>query len=346
MSSERDRPGLGGRRAPTLENVGDLIRPERRGTWTPVLVAATVAGVLLRLWVATLGYNYDLESFHIVGNLVAHGDNVYANTTRYNYGPVWFGVLGAVKWLQLQAGSDAIQVFHLALAALLATVDVTIGWLLARRFGTAVGVVFALSPVSILTTGYHSQFDNLAVLLALVSWSIIAGRQQSLNRVLISAAILGVSLSTKHLLIFFPLWVLLSPGMGGLAHRIAYAAVAYGVFILSFVPFALTEAALAGIRQHVVPYSSYPTHALLRPLVDLVVPVFSVERMFGWIPFFPGVKLVWLLAMLSAGWVVMRRFRESAVLFYLLALVGLSPAMAAQYLAIPLATLAVFWRSP
>jgi hypothetical protein len=327
--------------SPRWPNTGAALSP----TWTPILVVATAAGVLLRVWISTLGYNYDLQSFQIVGNLVAHGENVYATTQRYNYGPVWFGVLGAIKWVQLHLGSDDIQAFHLSIAVLLTLVDVGIVWLLARRFGTAAGAVFALCPVSILTTGFHSQFDNLAVLLALVSWELLEQPQgRTWTGVLVSAAIMGVSLSTKHVLIFFPLWVLFWAALRPAA-RFVYVAAAYAVFLLGFVPFALNPTAFEGIRQTVFGYDSYTKHSLLEPLVDLFVPVSSVNRLFSGIPVFSGVKFVWLAVMLGSGWIVMRRLRHSPLLHYLLALVAFSPAMAAQYLAIPVAAIALYWRS-
>ncbi len=53
-----------------------------------------LAGVAIRFLFMQAGYNYDFESYCVVGDLAAAGKNVYANTHRYNYGPVWFTLLG------------------------------------------------------------------------------------------------------------------------------------------------------------------------------------------------------------------------------------------------------------
>src|SRR5262249_20117774 len=59
-----------------------------------VLVLATLAGLGLRLWLAAGHYgNYDQTSFQAVSGIVARGGNVYAETSRYNYSPVWAHIL-------------------------------------------------------------------------------------------------------------------------------------------------------------------------------------------------------------------------------------------------------------
>ena len=205
-----------------------------------------------------------------------------------------------------------------------------------------------LCPSIILLTGFHSQFDNIAVLFALLSWTLVADPldRQRMPRVLAAAGLLGLSLATKHLLIFFPLWVLLWPRFGSLARRAAFAAGAGGVFVAGFIPFALSASAVAGIRQSVIGYQSNTSYALLAPLVGLLVPTSVVDAMFGWMPMSSGIKVVWLIAMVSVGVLTMRRAPRDAVYYSLIALVGLSPAMAAQYLAIPGVMLAARWRDP
>lgn len=311
-----------------------------------ITVVVIGIGVLLRGWTATLGYNYDVESFQIVGNLAAEGRNVYANTSRYNYGPVWLMVLGALKWVQLYFGSNDIGAYHLCIAAVLTAADLAIALLLARYFGRTVGAVYFLCPVSVLITGFHSQFDNVAVLIALVSWLLIkdAPDRAQYSSLLVSAALMGVSLTTKHIMVFFPLWILLWAEFGSLGKRITYCGIAYLIFLTSFVPFAFAPEALAGIRQNVFLYNSAPRGSLLEHMVQAFMPMALVQRGLGWVPIFSGLKGVWLIVMAATGRLVMRHSPTWAPLYYLLALVVWTPSMAVQYLAIPMAACAVLWR--
>jgi hypothetical protein len=54
-----------------------------------LFAAAGLASVALKMILATQGHNYDLDSYGIVASLVLQGKSVYANTARYNYGPLW-----------------------------------------------------------------------------------------------------------------------------------------------------------------------------------------------------------------------------------------------------------------
>src|SRR5215469_7719795 len=76
--------------------------------WRWFLIAAAL-GMSLRLLVAWVGYNFDIESWHITANLLLAGKSVYANTSRYNYPPTGIYLLGALKWIALRLGLDSIQ---------------------------------------------------------------------------------------------------------------------------------------------------------------------------------------------------------------------------------------------
>jgi hypothetical protein len=69
----------------------------RRTIELVVLTIACLAGVALRVWLATRAHNYDMESWTMTADLVVHGKSVYANTYRHPYGPVWFLVLGSLR---------------------------------------------------------------------------------------------------------------------------------------------------------------------------------------------------------------------------------------------------------
>ena len=54
------------------------------------------AGIMLRFIAMSLGHNYDFESYCVVGEIAGNLKNVYANTVRYNYGPIFFMIQGTL----------------------------------------------------------------------------------------------------------------------------------------------------------------------------------------------------------------------------------------------------------
>ena len=47
-------------------------------------------GIILRYIMMSIGYNYDFESYCIVGEIAGNFGNVYAQTDRYKYSPLFF----------------------------------------------------------------------------------------------------------------------------------------------------------------------------------------------------------------------------------------------------------------
>lgn len=137
-----------------------------------VIVAMVItAGTAIRLMLAAAPYgNFDMVSYEIVAGIVNKGGNVYAQTHRYNYSPIWFWVLFVLKQIQTKIPDVP---FHFIVRSFLCVVDLltlAVLFLIAGvqklpRLRTA--VFFFLSPVSFLITGYHGQFENLAMLMVL-----------------------------------------------------------------------------------------------------------------------------------------------------------------------------------
>ncbi len=164
--------------------------------WLMALVV--VAGLAARLAVSLRGHTYDVDSYFIVAGILRHGGNVYLETKRYNYGPIWFYLIHLLDWL---AGGRE-NILRCLIAGFLSLVDFGIFLVLLRRVGKLAASLFFLNPVSILITGYQSQFDNLVILMGL--WAIhLFGDDfdQPVNRrKFYGLLVLGLSLMTKHLL--------------------------------------------------------------------------------------------------------------------------------------------------
>lgn len=276
-------------------------------------------GVALRYWVSTLGSNFDLESYGIVADIVDRGGNVYAETERYNYGPIWFYVLGFLHDLS-GLFSDPAGAFRPLLIGVLTLADVGIWAVLHRRFGRIAGFLFFLNPVSIIITGYHNQFDNVAILVGLLAMLVYAASFVP------SLLLLGLSLTVKHVLLVFPLWLAIKEK--GLERKLAVLALPVAVLVLSFVPF-LGEGR-DGIVANVVRYRGHDN----APFWHGVLPA-QLQPLIS--PF-----VLFAVAMVVLGFVWRRRNHFDLALLYLVPLVVFAPSIANQYLAIAVPAMAAF----
>ncbi|HYP23783.1 MAG TPA: hypothetical protein VEV43_09430 [Actinomycetota bacterium] len=283
------------------------------------IVLILAIGVALRFWVSTLGSNFDLESYGIVAEIVDRGGNVYAETERYNYGPIWFFVLGVLHDLG-GLFSDPVGAFRILIIAVLTLADVGIWAVLHRRYGRIAGFLFFLNPISIIITGYHNQFDNLAVLVGLLAMVVYAAS------FLPALLLLGLSLTVKHVLLVLPLWLAIREK--GLRRKLLAVAVPLSVLAVSFVPF--LAGGRSGIVSNVALYRGHDNApfwhgvlpAQLQPLISPIV-------LFG-------------VVVLVLGFVWRREEPLDLALLYLVTIVVFAPSIANQYLAIVVPALAAF----
>jgi hypothetical protein len=289
--------------------------------WSAILI-----GAALRFVVASRGHNYDVDSYRIVAEILQRGGNVYSETSRYNYGPIWFILLGlfqaAVTVLHLPA-----DMFRGFIIALLVVTDIGIALFLRRNFRTRAAVLFFLNPVSIIITGYHNQFENIPILTGLLAARVFDTSMREKSELhLRCPCLLGLSLVLKHILFLFPLWLALKPGQK-LRDRLTVLVLPALIFLLAFVPF--WSAGREGILRNVFGYRSLEN----APLLHVLAP--------SWLA--PAVAPMFLfLSALIIGAVVFRRSGVESLLLYSFMLVIFAPAIANQYLVIPIAAMAVF----
>lgn len=224
-----------------------------------ILVGAGVlAGLGLRSWLAWGPYgNYDQTSWGLVAEIAARGGNVYAETSRYNYGPAWFLLLELFRGAAAATGWP----LHFVVRGFLTLADagnaILIG-LLAREVGArsagAGALVYALSPVAILVVGYHGQFDNLAAL-PLLAATLLTLRARGAPRLAPVWALATLALCIKHLCLF-SVWMLLVYAAGGVKKAAVPMAGSLAVFGAQFLPWLAGGA--AGIVRNVLRYSGIP----------------------------------------------------------------------------------------
>lgn len=285
-----------------------------------------IIGVLLRLWAQTKPANYDFASYLIVSTAVLNGENPY-ETGRYNYGPIWFLLISAIRFVASES-----EAFRLLLALVLTAADLALAYLLLRK-GYALGAaLFLLSPVAIAITGQHQQFDNLAVLLAVAAALLVTRTRSShiFARDWLAIALLAASLTTKHVFIVLPVWLAIQ--QTGWRRKCAYLLVPPAVFALSLLPFmALNPSA---VMTNVIQYNSFNNVPFLKALLPDQIAVQLAGR---------GLAVPLFLAIMVALGFLFRRVRGfELALLYSVSLVVFTSAVTDQYLAIPMAGAAAF----
>lgn len=293
-----------------------------------VIVLVLLVGLAARLAVATRGHNADMESYFIVAKIMAAGGNVYAETTRYNYGPVWFLILHG---LDLVARHHEM-VLRWMIACFLSLADVGIFVLLYRRAGCLPAVLFFLNPISIIITGYHSQFDNFALCLGLLGTLLVedSSDRPISRRALAGLMLLGLSLATKHDLFLFPLW--LAVKRQGWLQKLLVLAVPTLVFLTSFLPW--WPGSHGGIIQNVFQYrSNYSSYFYTLMLPEVAQLALNSQT-------------CWLLFLIVFAFICRTKDNFQSFLIYIGVLVATSPAATNQYLTIPIVLVSVYYKNP
>ena len=331
----------------------------RRGIIALSVIAAL--SIVAKVAIAFVGYNFDFASYRIVTDILKAGGDVYANTSRYNYAPVWMNTL---FFIDVMSKSN----LRMGLAIFLGLVDVGIAGVLWWYVSRIASALFLLSPLALYISGFHSQFDNFAILAALAAAAVLMRAERDGanddRMTFLGAALLGFSLCIKHIFIFFPIWFLFRPIPW--RRRAIVFVLPIAIFLMSFVPHvpvrayptlcadvrmlvqewrttgsALTERTNAelqrqfvenpvmrapvGILRNVFLYKSYPFAPFLRMFM-------SPERAKA----VPGLPFM-ILALTVIGFLCRKKDLVASALVYSAAVMAFTPSMADQYLAIPLA---------
>lgn len=314
-------------------------------------IGAAILSLILRLTISGLGWNYDFESYGIVAGLMEDGKCVYAETARYNYGPVWFYVLYGLK---MMFGNS----FRTGIILLLSGCDIGIAAILWKREYRFGALLFLLSPLTIYTSGYHNQFDNIAVLTAMLAVIVLADYNVSFKRVISGSILLGFSLMVKHIFIFYVFWLFFT--YRSWRKKMLVLVIPLTIFSSGFLPYVLPEMArpdtgkqlqllsrtvlkrnfkesrryldqeffrnrpaCRGIWNNIITYHSYDN----RILHTWCLPRFIQKMIPADLLFFGG--------MILFGFLFRRKRLFSSLLYYTGILLILSVAITNQYLAIP-----------
>ena len=274
-----------------------------------------IVGVALRFLVARRGHNYDFESYLLVASGREEGLTPW-QVGRYNYGPVWAYLLYGFRWVEATIGIG----FRMQIIGLLTLADVMIAYFVLRSRGLITASIFFLNPISVIITGYHNQFDNLAIAIAcaalLVNKDVTTGRICRSD--LISIVLLSLSLSTKHVLLVFIGWMALR--QASLLRKVTYLCLPPLLFFTSFTPF--LSSSWSEIKLMVIGYDSGDNGQLweLLGLQNGIGPV-SVMRLF-------------VASLFFVGLLVRRKPLHESLFLYLVTIVAVTPSFANQYFAV------------
>jgi len=263
--------------------------------------------------------------------------NPYQASRLYPYPPVWVWVEASCEWLARHYDlSFAVLVKLPVLAAEVAIVVLLARWGL-ERGGVARWApwIYALHPVAVLVSGFHGQFDSLALLMVL-----IAVRAGDRGRHDTAACALAAGIALKS----FPILVVpvLLLRITGAAARIRFLAVALLPVALLLVPYVAHDA--AAVARELFGYGGVADFGWvgawrgLRWVFEGSLPR-GEARFHGLL--IPVAKAVFLAAYAAVAHRMARRDLVAAVLAVFVAFEVFYGALSAQYLlwVIPLAVL-------
>jgi hypothetical protein len=288
---------------------------DTRLNWLFFVVLA--AGIAARLFVATLGHDYDFDSWVINAKLPMWG-NVYAATYRYNFAPAWYLILHV---LYILSGHNPAA-FRYFVPGFLSLADAGIFYILWRKFGKLAGCWFFLNPISIIISGYQNNFDNIAIFAGLLAAFLIRDEfEKPLSRqTILGLVLLGISLVLKHVFFAFPFW--LAVKQRGFGQKLLVILIPVGIFFLSFVPY--WPGGKDEIIQNVFLYRSYTTNFFYH----MMLPQFA-QFMFS-------SQAVWFFCMVIFAFIYRQKGTLETMFLYTCVMVATPPANINEYLAIPL----------
>lgn len=279
-------------------------------------------GIIIRLCLAYFCYgNYDMSSYELVTAMAQRGANIYAETSRYNYTPIWLHILLLLKYIQLKfLGIE----FHFIVKVFLCLVDlVTLYYILMIAKSNNLSVIkttlfFFFNPILFLITGYHGQFENLAILMVVIGIFCYLRLQSQPNLKRIFYWIFStLGMMIKHN-IFYQLIICLNYCFKRINIRVILFIFSVLLFFVSFSRY--WSLGWEGIVRNVLLYSSSENRYGITSLLP-----------------FPLLKYLFVLGLCIFPFLIQKEELIKQALLGMLFFLVFTTGMAAQYLVLPLA---------
>jgi Gpi18-like mannosyltransferase len=257
--------------------------------------------------------------------------NPYEAPRLYPYPPVWVAFETGAEWLSRRYGWNfavlvklPVLLADLGLVALLARMGK------GRGLGMRPAWLYALHPVSLLVTGFHGQFDAMALLCVL-----LAVHWLETERASCSALALAFAIALKSFpVLLLPFFLLSVPGLRA---RLRFLALATVPVVALLAPFAVANA--PALRRELLGYggvADFGWIGLVRAVGWLLTGVLARSEASHWPTLVPVAKAGFLVAFaLLLVLAAARRLRfslDAAALAVFLAFLAFYGAVSAQYL--------------
>ena len=279
------------------------------------IIITIITGIMFRLLLILLFEgNYDSQSYRIVADIVSRGGNVYAETPRYNYSPVWMYIL---YFLNVISQGLHIPLWVLVRSSLMTAefVDYVLVIKIAdelgiRQFRLLTAQIY-LNPGMIFLTGLHGQFEVLALIpILLMIWLWLRGSV----RLWVTMALSMVAVIVKQNVVFV-LWPLLVYFLSIRQSIIIMLTSTIG-FLATLLVYIAVKGGTSGIIDNVILYTSVPSFFGISwifpetsrlPLMLLSVTItplllLSVNRTINLAYYMTVSILVWYTTTCGFGW--------------------------------------------
>ena len=283
-----------------------------------LILFTIILGVAARLWLSTFGFNTDMEYWKMHADVIKFGGPMYE--VGMNVGFIWAYILFFLDSIPFFIQGE-IESLRYKVAIFLTIIDILLFFTLINLHSLKVGLLFFLNPVSIFITGYHSQFDNVAIFIGLIAVVIFQKNKKKL-KFFISSLIFGISIITKHVLFMFIVWIAIKEKQFQKKFLIIFIPVF--LFLCSFVPF---------VDNYSLVY-------------DYVLNYKSTENGIFWKVFTPqflgnylGYTALFITVLFLLGLFFENKNLLETYYLYLISVVLFSPAIA-----IPIIAIAFFWN--
>jgi len=290
-------------------------------------------GLILRIWICQFGSNFDFAMWQANLDLFKQGISIY-EFGNYSYGTPWICTLFLLDLISFSPIENNLFVqnipgsfYRIKIILFLSLIDILIFYLLYKKYSLKIGLLFFLNPICIIITGHHNQFSNFALLFGFMS--VLFFEKNKLNyKFFLPLVLMGISLSIKHILIFFPIWWAFKEKK--IIKKFLILFIPYLIFILSFLPFLITE-----VDHIMFKLGSFgmrfdgPFWGMFGP--KIVHMYFNIQTLFS-------------LILIFLGFLFIKKNLKESFYLYIMAVVAFSSMMYTQYLVIPLIALAIFWN--
>ena len=299
-------------------------------SWALVLLAAALLRLVPILTADRV--TADVLRYHkVAAHVLDVSWNPYEAPRLYPYPPVWIAFEAGAEWLSRRFGwSFAVLVKLPVLLADLGLVALLARMGAGRGLGLWPAWLYALHPVSILVTGFHGQFDAMALLCVLLAVYWLEAERPDR-----SALALAFAIALKSFPVLLLPFFLLS--IQGSRARLRFLALATLPVVALLAPFAVADA--PALRRELLGYggvADFGWIGFVRAVGWLQSGVLARSEAVHWPILVPLAKTGFLLAFaLLLALVGARRLRlalDTAALAVFLAFLAFYGAVSAQYL--------------